>query len=426
MRRLLTLGAILIVVGLAFWSGYYSYPLLHGVGWPVLAAPNAEESPHPDLLDSAGTREDEDGRMRAFWEAWSILERDFYGDKPDATARTYGAIRGLTQTFDDPYTYFLEPQPRQLERDELRGRFGGIGANIERTDEGFLLHPLADQPAARAGIESGDRLVAVDDQPVTTALDTDSVVAMVRGPVDSVVRMTVARADETGQQNELSFEIVRAEIQTPSLEWRLLEVCSEPLGEMPACTAPGQPRLGYIRHTLFSERSPIEMRSAVEELVAQGAERFILDLRGNPGGLVSSAVGVADLWLDGGAIYIEARADGAEETTYAQAGEIAETVPLIVIVDGGSASASEIVAGALQDHGRARLVGEQTYGKGSVQLIHELSDESSIHVTNAEWYTPERRRISPDGLTPDVVIVPGTDPLPQAVALLNQHLAQQE
>lgn len=436
MRKIWAAGTILSLLALAFWAGYISYPLIQGMAWPAAAAPEMQAIETPTEMAGlpSNPRAQDDPHMRPYWEAWEILERDFYGPKPDPTARTYGAIRGLADAFNDPYTYFLEPQPRQLERDELRGRFGGIGAGVERTDEGFVLHPLPDQPADRAGIRAGDLLVRVDDIEIGPELESDDVVSRVRGPVDSIVTLEVRRSTESLLAQHLSFEVTRAEIHTPSVEWRIIETCPVETGTAPgtegefareqmandsACAPPDSPSLGYIRHTLFSERSPAEMTVAVEELHAQGTERFILDLRGNPGGLVSSAVAVADLWLDGGPIYIEQRADGSESITEAQSGEIAESFALIVIVDGSSASASEIVAGALQDQGRATLIGEQTFGKGSVQLIHELSDQSSIHVTNAEWYTPARRRISPDGLLPDIIIEPGSDPLAQAIGLLS-------
>jgi carboxyl-terminal processing protease len=160
------------------------------------------------------------------------------------------------------------------------------------------------------------------------------------------------------------------------------------------------------------------MRSAVDELTAQGVDGFVLDLRGNPGGLVSAAVEIADMWLDEGDILIEERADGSRSTFAAERGQIADDAPLVVIVDGASASASEIVAGALQDHGRALLVGEQTFGKGSVQLIHELSDESSLHVTNAEWFTPDGSALTGVGLTPDRELAEGEDPVASAIELL--------
>jgi carboxyl-terminal processing protease len=347
--------------------------------------------------------------MASFWSAWEILDRDFYGERPDSTARTYGAIRGMVESFNDPYTYFVEPQPRELERDELAGRFGGIGANIELTTTGYLLFPVPGLPAAEAGVLDGDLLLLVDDQEITPVMSLEAISTLVRGPVDSVVTLVVRRTfPENGRTEELTFPITRAEMQTPSVQWRLLND-----------TASGT--VGYIIHTLFTERSAQEMEQALTELKAQGATRYILDMRGNRGGLVSTAVAIADLWLDEGVVFIEKKADGSEAVQSATPGMLVDA-PLVIIVDSGSASAAEIVAGALQDHGRATLVGETTYGKGSVQLIHELPDKSSLHVTNAQWLTPNRRPITGNGLTPDVPIVAGSDPLPKAIAVVEAEI----
>ena len=340
--------------------------------------------------------------MPVYWEAWRLLERDFLGAKPDAATRTYGAIRGMVESFGDPYTYFVEPKPRELERDSLAGRFGGIGANIEESPDGYILRPMPGQPAAQAGVQDGDLLLLVDDQEITRAMSMDDVVALVRGPIGSEVTLLVRRH---ASDAEVTLTVVRAEIPLPSVEWRMLEEATSG-------------HVGYIRHSLFTERSADEMRQALKELQAQGADRFILDLRGNPGGLVSAAVAVADLWLDGGVVFIEQKAGGQESAQEATPGIAAGDAPLVILVDAGSASASEIVAGALQDHGRAVLVGEKTYGKGSVQLIHELPDQSSLHVTNAQWLTPDRHQISVNGLLPDVPVEPGTDPLAAAVTVV--------
>lgn len=386
---------VLSAIGLAFGVGYISYPLMHGATESITA-------PAAELL-SPGQAEAHD--MATYWAAWEILDRDFLGDKPDATQRTYGAIRGMVESFNDPYTYFVEPQPRELERDELAGRFGGIGANIELSTTGYLLFPVPGLPADKAGVEDGDLLLLVDDQEITNAMTLDEIATLVRGPVGSVVTLVVRRTGvESGSAQELTLTIERAEMQTPSVQWRLLDD-----------TASGT--VGYIIHTLFTERSAEEMQQALTELQEQGATRYILDLRGNRGGLVSTAVSIADMWLDEGAIFIEKKADGTESVQSATEGMLVDA-PLVVIVDAGSASAAEIVAGALQDHGRATLVGEKTYGKGSVQLIHELPDNSSLHVTNAQWLTPNRRPITGNGLEPDVVIVEGSDPLPQAIAVV--------
>lgn len=397
-RKLPIYLVILSLVGLAWGFGYVSYPLLHGAADPVTGS----------LVEPSSAEQN----MTIYWDAWHLLERDFYGTTPDATARVYGAVRGMVESFNDPYTYFVEPQPRELERDNLRGRFGGIGANIEQTEEGFILRPMPEQPAEQAGVQDGDLLLWVDDREITPEMHIDEVVSLVRGPVGSevalVVRRVPAHAEAGTPADELTIKVTRVEIETPSMEWQILPD-----------TSTGT--VGYIRHTLFTERSPSEMERALTELQAQGATRYILDLRGNPGGMVTSAVAIADMWLDEGAIFIEQKADGSEVVEDATPGsplDNGDNAPLVVIVDGGSASASEILAGALQDHQRATLVGEKTYGKGSVQLIHELPDQSSLHVTNAQWFTPERHPISGNGLQPDVAVAPGTDPLPQAIAVV--------
>ena len=401
--------------------GYASYPRLSGA---LAQLPAADVGVTSDV----DTRPD----LALFWEAWSLLDRSFFGESPSTTRQLYGAISGLTASFDDPYTLFVEPAPRQLERDDLRGRFGGIGANIEPTAAGYRLLPLPQQPAAQAGVQAGDWLVAVDGEPISLEVGLDAVVALVRGEPGSSVTLDVLRGEspEAGASEipldaeELRFEITRAEIELPSVTWQLLDWDELRAGDS-ALTAQipagGLPTIGYIRHSLFSERSAAEMRLALDELQADGAERFLLDLRGNPGGLVDTAVAVADLWLDDGVILYELQADGERETFEATAGALSDA-PLVVLVDGATASASEIVAGALQDRGRAVLVGEQTFGKGSVQLIYELADGSSLHVTNAQWLTPNEQPIQGQGLTPDEIIPTGEDALlPGALRLLDAN-----
>ncbi|MCB9120082.1 MAG: S41 family peptidase [Caldilinea sp.] len=389
-RRMLAAVAAMTMVVLAFVAGYAAYPLLHAI-------------PLGPAVTGQVTQQQEMGQ---YWQVWNLLERDFYGEKPADEERTFGAIAGMVQSFGDPYTFFVEPEPRELERDQLAGKFGGIGATLELSDTGWVLHPLPEQPAARAGLLDGDVLIAVDGAPITGTMSSDAVIALVRGEPGTTVELRVRRAAPGEAAQELEFSVTRAEIETPSMEWRLLD------------DSPQTADVGYIRHTLFSERSADEMRRAVEELQAAGAHRFVWDLRGNPGGLLNIAVELADMWLDDGVILTEEKADGTRKVFSATPGQAAGTAPLVVIVDGGSASASEIVAGALRDHGRAQLVGSKTYGKGSVQLIHELADRSSLHVTTAQWFTPDGTQISGQGLAPDIAVAEGDDPLPAAVASL--------
>ncbi|MEZ4656059.1 MAG: S41 family peptidase [Caldilineaceae bacterium] len=434
-RRSKIIPFILTVVAAAllfFGLGYVSYPLLHstlesgeltaslsrgraearadlGGGSTNLeqTTATAADVTSPDAsMDSLATirltHVNTDTAL-VYQQVWDALESNFYYTKPDSQQRIYGSIRGLAETFKDPYTYFVEPETNEIDNNHLQGRFGGIGAQIEQNDAGYILKPLRNQPAAQAGIQDGDLLLQVDDEPISLTIPVDNVVAFIRGPVDTEVKLVVRRGTR-----ELIFTVVRAEIQTPSMEWRLIERAELPAGRRTA-------RIGYIQHHLFSDRSPEEMREAIAELTAQRADRFILDLRGNPGGYVDSVVSIADYWLDEGLIMLEKRADGAEKRFESTAETLAGDAPLVVIVDGASASASEILAGALQDYKRATLVGEKTFGKGSVQIIFPLADGSSIHITNAIWLTPLEQKIDKVGITPDIVIEPGTDPLPVAI-----------
>ena len=429
MNRKLPLAiAMVSLIVLAFGVGFVTYPLLYSHLEPVaIESTLAQASPEssggtatgPNAESPVEPQPDDSGRpdMLLFWEVWNLLDRDFYGQRPSDEDRRYGAVRGLVQTFDDPYTYLVEPQPRELEQDTLRGSFGGVGAFINRGDAGFTLDPIPDQPADQAGIESGDLLLTVDDQEITLDMTDDDVVGLVRGPIGTEVGLVVRRVNESDETfDDLPFSVVRAEIQMPSVEWRLLE------DDADAAIDVGEHVIGYIDHGIFTERSAAEMEEALNEMAENDVEGIVLDLRGNPGGLLDVAISIADMWLDDGVILVEERANGTRTEYRAEAGGEGVDLPVVAIVDGATASAGEIVAGALQDSGRAQLVGEQTFGKGSVQLIHHLSDESSLHVTSAEWFTPGGSALSGQGLTPDVPVESGRDPLPVAVDLMVAEL----
>jgi carboxyl-terminal processing protease len=326
-----------------------------------------------------------------FWEAWHFVEDSFFGDLPDAQHLAWGAIRGALNTLNDPHTTFLEPQPRQREKESLSGRFGGIGAYVSQADDGsILLDPMPDLPAEQAGILTGDVVIKVDDTDILPDMTVDDVVNLVRGEVGTIVRLTLRRE---GQTEPVVVEIERQEIPTPTVEARMLE------------EAEG---LGYIRITLFSGRTDTELEDALEELADQGLTMLVFDLRGNGGGLFDAAIDVASEFLKDGVVLYQVSKDEAERTETVKRGGKYTEGPLVVLVDGGTASASEIVVGALQDRGRAVLVGQKTFGKGSVQSVFDLSDSSSVHITSAQWLTPNRNQISGQGLTPDLE-VPLTD-----------------
>ncbi len=403
LRILAALLAILIIVVLSFASGFviHQWLLNHGdnpAAWLITrgARPSSEESSH----------------FKVFWEAWHILERDFYGTLPDDQQMTYAAVRGVLSTLEDPNTVLVEPKPRELEKADLKGEFGGIGAYVSMDADGVVvLTPIPDTPADRIGILAGDILIKVDDTELTPEMSIDDVVLMIRGPIGTTVRLTVRRE---GQAEPLVFEIERAKIETPTVSWHMIE---------------DVPDLGYIRITLFSERTAGELEGAIEDLKSQGAGRLILDLRNNGGGLLDAAIDVASEFLPDGIVLYEDRR-GQDEKFYSVRGKAhAADVPLVVLVNGGTASASEIVAGAIQDTGRGVLIGEQTFGKGSVQLVYDLSDGSSLHVTVAHWFTPRHHEINGTGLSPDVEVPltaedheQGRDPqLERAIEYLKQQ-----
>ena len=332
--------------------------------------------------------EEESEEFSLYWEVWHRVEEQFYGDIPTEPVSTYGAIKGALTTLDDPYTIFIEPEPAAQEKAQLEGQFGGIGAFVNRDEDGrVILDPMRDQPAEKAGLETNDILVAVDGTPLLPEMTTDEIVLMIRGEVGTTVVLTVERE---GVEDPIDITIERAVIETPSAHWRVLEE---------------DPTIGYIQLTAFTERSNSELDQAFDELVGQGAETFILDLRCNGGGLLDAAVDVASQFIRNGIIVREDRKNEGERTYNVRGGGKALDQNLVVLVDGGTASASEIVAGALQDYERAMLIGEKTFGKGSVQLIYELSDTSRLHVTVAKWFTPNGNEIDGTGLAPDIEVL---------------------
>ncbi len=387
MRITLALLAALLIFGLGAGAGYGAYWYLNR------NQPASEEAQQFDI----------------YWEVWHIVQDKFYGNVPSDATPTYAAIRGALSTLQDPYTLFVEPQPRALEKAELQGQFGGIGALVSRGEKGeVILDPMVDSPAEQAGVKKGDMVLKVDDTPITSTMTTDEVLVLIRGEVGTKVVLTLQRS---GTAEPVVVTITRATIETPSVEWRVLEQ---------------DPSIGYIHIRLFTERTPRELERALQDLKGAGAARLILDMRDNPGGLLDAAVSVASQFLRDGVVLYEDRKDEPEKSYVVTKGGAALDQPLVVLVNRATASASEIVSGALQDRQRGPLIGEQTYGKGSVQLVYDLSDKSSLHVTVARWFTPNRQRIDGQGLTPNIELPlsdadrqAGADPqLERAIAYL--------
>lgn len=343
---------------------------------------------HTGSARGAGDEEE----FTLLWEAWDWVESSYIGEIPPMKQVAYGAIRGALSELGDPYTVFVEPPAREQERETLRGSFGGIGAHITRNESGdILLEPIPDNPAEAAGIQSGDILVAVDGQLLAEDLTVEEIAALIRGEKGTTVTLTVRKA---GLERTVDIEVMRGDILIPSVNYRILAEA---------------PTVGYIQLSRFSGESSNEIERALEDLRDQGAGQLILDLRGNGGGLLDAAIAVADHFLVDGPILFQESRGQPERIFEADAEAAAGETPLLVLVDGGTASSSEILAGALQDRDRALLVGSQTFGKGSVQLVYDLSDGSSVHVTASRWLTPDRHQIDQQGLTPDIPVEPSQE-----------------
>ncbi|MCB9435562.1 MAG: S41 family peptidase [Anaerolineales bacterium] len=341
-----------------------------------------------------------------------LVEDNFYKDVPSATTREYAAIRGYLDALEDPYSFFSDPPVTQNQSDSLAGRYGGIGVDVKRNEAGLIeLYPYPESPALAAGVLNGDILVAINDQMLNPTERLDIIQQMLRGEVTDEgngVSITVEQPDGTNQH---TIEIPFAEIRIPSVIWRVIS---------------GQPSFGYIQITSFTSRTPDELNDAMMGLADQNIAALILDLRDNSGGLLQESIQIADAFLDGGTIVIEKSRKSGEKNEVATAGDIAAGLPIAIIVNGRTASASEVVAGALQQNRRGFVIGQRTRGKGSVQFIFGLSDGSSIRITAAIWLTPDGTPLDGIGLSPDIEMIPdenGRDvELGEAVRQLSQLL----
>ncbi len=392
LARYIAIGCgLLLVVAIVFSIGT-------GVGFAVGRftgnGPGGNASaPVSSTNDGATTTEERSlsgDDLDIFWEAMGLLERDFYGDLPPTKERSYGAIRGVLDLLDDPNTSFMAPEQATNFLESMDGSFEGIGATVEWVeDQGAvrLVEPFENQPAWNAGLRRNDLVTAIDGEPVSDMADLNEAISKIKGPKGSSVVLTIERPSGDAP---FDVTVVRDVIQIPI-------VFSDTYGQ--------DEDIAYIRLSRFSDDSGRRVRDAVDEANRANLRGLIFDLRGNPGGLLREAVRVSSVFLQDERVLIERFSDGSEQN-YDTEGSAAvdKGLPIVLLVDGGSASASEIVAGALQDAGRAVLIGTTTFGKGSVQLPHTLSDGSLMRVTIARWYTPADRSIDKTGLDPDIAV----------------------
>lgn len=339
-------------------------------------------------------------------QAYSILLNHALKDPPANPDLEYDMIRGMVQAYDDPYTIFVEPVQHELQTNSLEGKFGGIGVQLNRDQDGnVILFPFPDSPAIKAGIQEGDQLLEVEDLKISSDVSIESIQAAIRGPEGENVRLLIAHLSDS---TPVEITIERQTIPLPSVTWHL---------------DPDNVQLGVIQVNAITASTPDEILKAVNDLQSRGGTHFVLDLRDNGGGLLSTGVDTARLFLrEGVIIQQQYRNRGIETFRVEKPGPLID-VPLAILVNHGTASAAEIIAGALQVHQRAALVGSPTFGKYTVQLVFDLDDGSSLHVTAGRWWIPDLDTSEiENGLRPDVILSAGDDNPNAAMVAASQIL----
>jgi len=371
------------------------------VGMPGLTLPTASggsisDSPkevidqvwqivYRDYLDSSGDYDEKSWRQLRS----KLLNKSFAGN-----AESYEAIRGMLASLNDPYTRFLDPKQFKEMRIDTSGELMGVGIQLSldtTTKELVVVSPIEGTPASRAGVLSKDVIVSIDGNS-TKGMSTEDAVKLIRGPEGSDVILGLRRGDQV-----LDVPLTRARIEINAVTYRLNKTKD-------------QQKIGYIRLKQFNANAAKEMRQAAKSLEEQGAEGYVLDLRGNPGGLLEASIDIARQWLNEGIIVSTRTREGIRDVRRATGSAITDK-PLVVLIDQGSASASEILSGSLQDNSRAELVGQKTFGKGLVQAVRGLSDGSGLTVTIAKYLTPKGTDIHKNGIEPDVASVMTEDQL---------------
>lgn len=317
----------------------------------------------------------------------SRLRSQWYGDIPTNDKLTDGAIRGMVSALGDPFTAYIEPQYAKILEQDMTSKFEGIGATLKSVTGGAIqiVKTFDNSPARNSGVQSGDLIEAVNGAKVS-GLNTNEVAAMIRGTAGTTVTLTLRRAD---RPKSFDLTITRAAITIPLVTSKMVSDGS----------------IAYVSLYDFSQQASQQLNTQLKELLAKNPKGLILDLRDNPGGYLSQAVDVGSIFLKKGTLVIERDVKGNEHTESTTGNGMALDIPMVVLVNGGSASAAEIVAGAIQDYGRATLIGETTFGKGSVQAPQSLSNGGQLRVTIQHWYTPKNRGIHGAGIAPDYTVL---------------------
>lgn len=366
------------VVALCFLSGGFFIGTLFSTDVPWVHA-----SPKLDTPEGAD--------LAPFFKAWELLDQNFVSTATSTATTTkqdkiWGAISGLADSYGDPYTVFLPPKEKGIFESQVQGNFGGVGMEIDIKDGALtVVSPLKETPAFRAGVKSGDVILKINGEDTAT-MTVDDAVNKIRGPIGTDVTVTFSRAGGA----PFDVKITRDTINLPTVDSKLL-----PSGVF------------YIEVYTFNAQAPDKFRDALRAFAQSGATKLVVDLRGNPGGYLEAAVDMASWFLPvGSPIVLQDSGDAANREIYRSRGYDAfnDKLKMVVLIDGGSASASEIFAGALHDHGIATLVGQKSFGKGSVQQVFDVTSDASIKITIARWLTPNGNWISHQGIAPDIAV----------------------
>ena len=380
---------LVVLIGVALLLGGFSGGFIAGHLFSVNGLQNLSSplSSAPTVSPEAqsATPQNLQTLFKPFWEAWQIVHVNYVDQPVDDTKLMEGAITGMVQSLGDPHSEYMDPQVYKDATDELSGSFEGIGAYVDTSGTVLTItKPIPGSPAEKAGLMAGDQIIAVDGVDMT-GVNPEEVRTKVIGPAGTTVHLTVHRP---GQTTPLQFDIVRAQINIPSVSGKMLDN-----------------GMAYVQITDFGENTTAELKSTLTTLLAQNPKGLVLDLRDNPGGYLQTAVEVVSQFVDHGPVVFEQTADGKKKEYDVIPGGLATKIPMVVLINSNSASASEITAGALQDDGRAKLVGVVSYGKGSVQIRVPLSNnEGAVAITIAHWLTPKGTLIDKKGLTPDIYV----------------------
>lgn len=318
-------------------------------------------------------------------EVWDTLQKEYVNQPLNKSDAVYGAIHGMVDSLKDPYTVFFTPDESKSFQDEIGGVFEGIGAEIGiKNDQLVIIAPLPDSPAEKAGLKAGDMIFAIDTT-ATQGVALDDAVKKIRGAQGTKVALTIKTGADGTPRDVL---ITRASITVKSVQLSMTD-----------------DHIGILKLSYFGPQTEKEFTGAVNQFLVQNGKGLVLDLRSDPGGFLDTAVSVVGQFVDSGSVVVKEKfVDGTENEHKTNGNGKLKGIPVVVLIDEGSASASEIVAGALQDYGIATLVGTKSYGKGSVQQVEQFKDGSSLKVTIAKWFTPKGRSINQQGIVPDVEV----------------------